>query len=524
MNNQQTDKIQGNQITDFKNVSALLEIKKMVKTFGVVTALNDVTISINRGEIVGLIGENGSGKSTLASIVSGIQKANSGSMFFKGEPWNPVSMIDAVNKGIGIIVQEVGVIAGISIAENIFLGEISKFAKMVFMNKKKMLQEATKTMQAIGCTDMDVSLNAGVLNIQDRKLIEIAKVWMKNPDIFIVDETTTAVSQKGKDIIYDLLNRQKQNDKSAIFISHDIDEIMNVCDRIIVLRDGKFITSLSKNEFESSKIKQLLIGRELVGNYYRSDYDSTPFSKNIILKAKELTGNNLNGVSLDLFEGEILGIGGLSHCGMHELGKAIFGFIPPKSGRVIRYNYSQDAKSMVHISNEAVAMKEGIGYASKDRDIEALVLSAPILDNIASAGYNIIQKAKFLILPQDERKYVNNLIKEFNIKCYSSSQMVSELSGGNKQKVVVAKWAGRGSKIIILDCPTRGIDIGVKQALYQLIYKMKLEGISFIFISEEITELIGLCDRVLIMKNSKITKEFKRDKDLSESDIIEYMI
>jgi ribose transport system ATP-binding protein len=519
-----TNDSQSTLFSSFQSNSILFQVKEMVKTFGVVTALNNVSIDINQGEIVGLIGENGSGKSTLASIVSGIQKPDSGEMFFKGELWNPTSMIDSINKGIGIIVQEVGVIAGISIAENIFLGEISKFTNHMFVNKKKLFIEATKALDTIGWTDLDVSIPAGTLNIQDRKLIEIAKVWMKQPEIFIVDETTTAVSQKGKEIIYDLLKRQKANNKSAIFVSHDIDEIMEVCDRIVVLRDGKFITSLLKTEFESSKIKQLLIGRELIGNYYRSDYDGTPFSSNVVLRARDLNGNGLNGVSLDLHEGEILGIGGLSHCGMHELGKAIFGFIPPKTGRVIRYNYNVNTKNMVHINNEAVAMKQGIGYASKDRDIEALVLSAPIMDNISSAGYDIIQKAKFLILPKDERKYVNNLIKEFNIKCYSESQTVSELSGGNKQKVVIAKWAGRGSKIIILDCPTRGIDIGVKQALYQLIYKMKLEGISFIFISEEITELIGLSDRILIMKDSKITKEFERSANLSESDIIDYMI
>ncbi|MDR2822186.1 MAG: sugar ABC transporter ATP-binding protein [Acholeplasmatales bacterium] len=524
MDKLQTNKNQEALFTSSKNATPLLEIKEIVKTFGVVTALNNVSIDIYEGEIVGLIGENGSGKSTLASIISGMQKPNSGQMFFKNEPWNPHSMIDAVNKGIGIIVQEVGVITGISIAENIFLGEISKFSKSIFVNKKELLNESKKALDAIGCSDFDVSLNASTLNIQDRKLLEIAKVWMKKPDIFVVDETTTAVSQRGKQIIYDLLNKQKEINKSAIFISHDIDEIIQVCDRIIVLRDGKFITSLLKPEFESSKIKQLLIGRELVGNYYRLDYDSTPFKDNIILKTKELTGNGLDRVSLNLFEGEILGIGGLSHSGMHELGKAIFGFAPAKSGRVIRYNYETNTKNLVHITNEAVAMKQGIGYASKDRDIEALVLNAPILDNIASAGYDIIQKAKFLIFPKHEKKYVNNLIDEFNIKCYSESQLVSELSGGNKQKVVIAKWAGRGSKIIILDCPTRGIDIGVKQSLYQLIYKMKLEGISFIFISEEITELIGLSDRILIMKDSKITKEFKRNESLSESDIIEFMI
>jgi ribose transport system ATP-binding protein len=480
-------------------------------------------MDINYGEVVGLIGENGSGKSTLASIVGGIQKANSGTMTFKSNHWAPTTMISAVNNGIGIIVQEVGVIAGISIAENIFLGETDRFSKFGFVNKKKLLSEASAVMSEIGCGNIDVSLLASTLNIQDRKLIEIAKVWMKRPDLFIVDETTTAVSQKGKEIIYDLINRQRSAGKSVIFISHDIDEIMNVCDRISILRDGKYITSLDKENFESSKIKQLLIGRELIGNYYRSDYNGTPISDKVILKAKNLIGSGLDNVSIELRGGEILGIGGLSHCGMHDLGKALFGFIPPKEGRVVTYTYGENP-DIVHIKNEAIAMKMGIGYASKDRDIEALVLNAPILDNIASAGYNIIQKAKFLILPSEERRYVNRLVKEFNIKCASINQNVSELSGGNKQKVVIAKWAGRGSKIIILDCPTRGIDIGVKQALYQLIYHLKLEGVSFVFISEELTELIGLCDRILIMKDSKIVKEFERSSTLSESEIIEYMI
>lgn len=497
--------------------AAMLEARGVTKTFGAVTALDAVDLTLNRGEVLGLIGENGSGKSTLTSIIAGMQKADKGSITLKGKRWTPASMVDAAAKGVGMVVQESGVIAGITITENIFLGEAKAFSKLGFLTRSKADAKAREALASVGAGEIDVTLPAAVLDLQDRKIIEIAKVWAKSPEVLIIDETTTAVSQRGREIVYGLLEKQKEQNRSAIFISHDLDEILQVCDRVTVLRDGHIIGSLGKAEFDGDKIKQLMIGRELKGDYYRSDYGGQP-GGGAVLKAEGLTSAVLKNVSLELKKGEILGIGGLSHCGMHELGKALFGAARLKSGKVTA------VESGTLIKNEAGAIKCGLGYASKDRDLEAIILNAPIRDNIVSAGLAKLRRLRFFIFPRDEKAYSQKQIDALKIKCSSGKQYVSELSGGNKQKIVFAKWVGAESGIMILDCPTRGVDIGVKQAMYQLIYRLRNEGVSVVMISEELQELIGMSDRILIMKNGAVTKEFLRDRSLTEADIIGHMV
>ena len=501
----------------------IVEVKHMDKRFGSTIALNDVSIEVRRGEIQGLIGENGSGKSTVTSIISGMQKADSGEMAYKGEKWEPVSMLWALEKGIGMIVQENGTVPGISVAENIFLGETNRFKsfgnegkRWGTVNRKEMMKEAQKALDAIGASHIKAGQITASLDMQDRKLVEIAKIMIKNPEVLVVDETTTALSQIGRDIIYKIMNRMKEENKAVIFISHDLDEIMNVCDSLTVLRDGKIIITFAKEEFDEELIKTSMIGREMQGDYYRSDYDGS-YGNEVVLEIKDANlGDQLKNFSLQIHKGEILGIGGLSHCGMHTLGKVLFGACKPATGRVLIRGRE--------LRGEADAMKEQIGYAAKDRDVESLCLNASIRDNIAIGGLDRFALHNFLILPGREKKYVQKQINDLSVKCAEMNQYVSALSGGNKQKVVFGKWIGRGSEILILDCPTRGVDIGVKQAMYQLMYRMKKEGKSIIIISEEMTELIGMADRLIVMKDGEIKKEFPRSETLSESDIIQYMI
>ena len=495
----------------------IVEVRHMNKSFGTTVALNDVSIEVRRGEIQGLIGENGSGKSTVTSIISGMQKADSGEMVYKGEKWEPVSMLWALEKGIGMIVQENGTVPGISVAENIILGETSRFKSFGgVIKRKEMIKEAQKALDSIGASHIKAEQMTASLDMQDRKLVEIAKIMIKNPKILVVDETTTALSQIGRDIIYKIMNRMKEENKAVVFISHDLDEIMNVCDSLTVLRDGKIIITFSKEEFDEELIKTSMIGREMQGDYYRSDYDGS-YGNEVVLEVKDANlGDQLKDFNLQIHKGEILGVGGLSHCGMHTLGKVLFGACKPETGRVLIRG--RDLK------DEADAMKEQIGYAAKDRDVESLCLNASIRDNIAVGGLDRFALHNFLILPGREKKYVQKQIDDLSVKCAEMNQYVSALSGGNKQKVVFGKWIGRGSEILILDCPTRGVDIGVKQAMYQLMYQMKKEGKSIIIISEEMAELIGMADRLIVMKDGEIKKEFPRSETLSESDIIQYMI
>lgn len=502
----------------------IVEVKQMNKRFGSTVALDDVDITINRGEIVGLIGENGSGKSTVTSIISGMQTADSGQMTFIGNVWKPESMLDALNNGIGMIVQETGTVPGISVAENIFLGESDQFRKFEnakgkrygFISKKKMNKAAKIALENIGANDIDPRTITGMLDLQTRKLIEIARIYNRNPELLVVDETTTALSQNGREMTYKIMEDMKQNNKAVIFISHDLDEIINVCDTLTVLRDGKIITTFEREDFDEDKIKSSMIGRELKGDYYRSDFDGS-FDEQVVLEATNLhLGTQLKDVSIQLHKGEILGIGGLSHCGMHELCKVLYGNVKQTSGSV---KVNGDV-----LKDEADAMAHKVGYVAKDRDTESLCLDASIKDNIAIAGLEKFATFNRIILPNKEKEYVQTQIDALSIKCNNMNQYVSSLSGGNKQKVVFGKWIGRESEILILDCPTRGVDIGVKQAMYQLMYQMKQEGRSILIVSEEMTELIGMSDRILVMKDGVIAKEIQRSEELSESDIIHYMI
>ncbi|MDY2913911.1 MAG: ATP-binding cassette domain-containing protein [Candidatus Enteromonas sp.] len=680
----------------------------IVKQFGPTIALNDVDIEIYPGEIRGFIGENGSGKSTMSAIMTGIYEASSGTMEFHGKEWHPSSMIDALSKGIGIIVQENGTISEISVAENIFLGELSKFSGAhyfeerkvdnfsplfpldlgefdayvassiaalqkeggsranflakrkeiletlkgrylllakdysskkaslfegiknefnqkakelfdsfqaelsaieakyqenamgydevykernrkaeieqakkayrasvsrlddlcyrkrtfviedetalknhyknavsdikdigssptlkkiknalltvvfgLFVNGRKLKKHAAVALSKIGVNDIAPGAPTFLYDMQARKLIEIAKCLNKNPEIFIVDETTTALSETGRNLLYKKMKELRDQGKSVLFISHDLEELMEKCDTLTVLRDGNIVASLSKEkgEFDPEAIKKYMIGRELKGDYYRSDYDGS-YGEEVVLKMVDgIQGRDLRHVSLELHKGEILGIGGLSECGMHTLGKALFGNIKMEGGFVY---CGERLDQLVH--SESFAMAHRIGYLSKNRDVEALALKASIFDNIAIASINNIAKANFLVFKKDETKLVNEQIRSLSIKCNSAEQLVATLSGGNKQKVSLAKWIANDSEILILDCPTRGVDIGVKQFIYQLLYAMKKEGKSILMISEELPELIGMSDRILIMKDGQIQKEFTRSPDLTQEEIIQYMI
>lgn len=495
----------------------ILEMKHIRKTFASTVALGDVSFDVYPGEIRGLIGENGSGKSTISSIAAGMQKADSGEMLYHGKPWEPSSMIDALNAGIGMIVQESGTIQGISVAENLFLGEIDRFRKLGLIDRRAMNREADKALQAIGVANVTGGMPMGAIDFQTRKLVEIAKVMMKDPEILVVDETSTALSQEGRSILYELTRRLRDEGKAVLFISHDLDEIMEVCDTLTVLRDGAIIRHFTKEEFDADAIRTSMIGRELQGDYYRSDTAPSHLDE-IAVEARHITfGNVLHDVDLTVYRGEIVGVGGLSHCGMHPLGKILFGALKPDQGEVV-------TGKGVKITNETVAMRESFGYVSKDRDVESLSLNASIRDNIAIAGMERYAVKSFLMLNGKEKEYVDKQIRGLSIKCADRDQQTSQLSGGNKQKVVFGKWIGRGSEVLILDCPTRGVDIGVKHAMYRLMTELKNEGKAIIMISEEMPELMGMCDRLIILKDGRVMHEFLRSSTLSDADIIQYMI
>ena len=530
-------------------------------------AVDAVNIKIELGKVLGLIGENGSGKSTVSSMISGIHTITSGEILLKGQPYKPSDPGDARKHGIGMIVQEAGTVDYISIAENIFLGEENKFAKFGVVNRSRLEAEARKALSLVGL-DIDVTAPAAAYNFETRKMVEIAKTLYYDPQLLIVDETTTALSQDGRDKIHEIMHRFAEEGKAVMFISHDLPELMETCDELIVLRDGQYIAKMDKSEFDEDKIKQTMVGRKIEGNYYRADYDPS-CSEEVALCAENVTTATLKNVNLKVHKGEIVGIGGLSGSGMHEIGKLFFGMEKPITGKVTAYapakpNFKE--KRSIHlkrfkdtvkltgyrikkifgkgvekpqvdlaglnvekpdteyvIKNIDSAFDAGIGYISKDRDRETLITAATIRDNLCLSAPELLNV--FGIIPTTrEAVFTQEQVEGLKIKCSSPNQLVRELSGGNKQKVSFGKWIGNRSKILVFDSPTRGVDVGVKTTMYQLLYELKKQNYAILIISEEMPELIGMSDRLLVMKDGEITKEFIRSENLRDTEVINYMI
>ncbi len=544
-----------------------IETRNITKKFGDVVAVDNVNFKIELGKVQGLIGENGSGKSTISSMICGIHSITSGEIFLRGKSYKPLDPGDARRNGIGMIVQESGTIDYISVAENIFLGEEGKFSRFGFISRAKMEEQARKALRAVDL-DIDVTLPAATFNFETRKMIEIAKTLYYDPVLLIVDETTTALSQDGRDKIHEIMRNFAKNGKAVLFISHDLPELMETCDELTVLRDGKLIATIAKNDFDENLIKQTMVGREIEGNYYRSDYDSSCLPETALC-AENVTTPNLNEVNLTVHRGEIVGVGGLSGSGMHELGKLFFGMEKVISGSVYanaprklngkekRAAHIKRLKSMKKLTGwrfkklfgkktvkpevdlagadferEIVrfdlksvqdAFDAGIGYISKDRDKETLITSASIKENLCISAGDLLNVCG-IIPPSREQFFAENQIDELKIKCSSMNQDVRELSGGNKQKVSFGKWIGNRSKILVFDSPTRGVDVGVKTTMYRILYDLKKKGYAILIISEEMPELIGMSDRIAIMKDGKITKIFERSASLRDTEIINYMI
>lgn len=495
----------------------ILEVRGIHKSFGPTRALENVDFTLKRGEVHGLIGENGSGKSTLSAIIAGIHQPDSGEMLLLGEPHRPGGVADAQGRGVAMIVQEMGTAASISVAENIFLGSEKLFTRYGLVRKKAMRAAAQQALEAVGAGNIPAGLPAGALDPEERKVVEIAKAMRSGPEVLIVDETTTALSQDGRELLYRCIENMRAENKGVILISHDLDEIMTVCTTLTVLRDGHIIGTLAKEEFDADRIKTMMVGREISGSLYRGDYDLACGEK-VVMAAEHLTGHwQVTDVNFQLHEGEILGFGGLSGGGIHELGRLLFGMEKPVVGCVRLEDGSR-------VTGPNHSVKKGLGYVSKNRDEEAVMLSASIRSNAALPSLSGIARWGIAVSGRREKAVAEKVVREMEVKCGSMEQLVSSLSGGNKQKVSFGKWLGCGAKLLILDCPTRGIDVGVKQAMYQTITRLKKQGYSFILISEELPELIGMSDRIMIMKDGVIAGEYVRSEALSERDLIQVMV
>ena len=496
----------------------LLKVEGLYKSFGPTKAVVNMHLEVKAGEIRGLIGENGSGKSTVTSMIAGGLKPDSGTMLMKNKRHAPQNMLEGRAQGVCMLLQEKGTINHLTVAENIYLGKENQFSQFGVINRSRMNREAKKVLESIGLGQVDPSHSIDELSFEDRKLVEAGMAVKEEPHLLIVDETTTALSQNGREVIYRIIREMRDSGKSVIFISHDLDELKDICDNVTVMRDGSYVTTLSGDEITIDAMRQNMIGRELSDKYYRSDYEDSYDHDTIMLDVDDVhLGTALKGVSLKLHKGEILGIGGLTDCGMHDLCNVIYGLCEPDSGSV----HLPQQGVTIHNSSDAAA--NGMGYVPKDRELEGLMMAASIKDNITLMSMDKIKKG-ILITPASIRKLAKEQIEMLSIKIGGLELPVSSLSGGNKQKVAIAKNTANDVQILIMDCPTRGIDIGVKAAIYRLLEQFKSEGRAILMISEELPELLGMSDNLIIMKNGQVTGRFKRSAKVSEHDVIEKMI
>ena len=494
----------------------LLNAEHIDKNFGITHAVNDVSLTVNAGEIRALIGENGSGKSTFCQMLCGIYTIGGGTFTLDGQPVHVKNQVEANNMGISIIVQEMGTLSGLSVAENIFLGHEEPFMKGLIKDTRAMIREAQRLLNEYGFKNIRAGAMIDNYNFEDRKLVEIVKATYMKPKILIVDETTTALSQNGRLELYKIMDAVRADGRSVIFISHDLGEVLEHCDSISILRDGEYIDTVKSSDVDEDSLKRLMVGRDIGTAYYRTDYGKE-ISGEVVLSVKDVTvPGQIENISFELHRGEILGFGGLSECGMHEVGKAVFGASWERQGSVKLADGTE-------ITSIPQAIKHSIAYASKDRDNESIILNESIRNNTVLPSLDDLAEAHILKAGKLNR-FAKDFTEKMQTKMQNIHQFVSELSGGNKQKVVLARWLGKGSEILVLDSPTRGIDVKVKQAIYALMSELTAQGKSIVMISEEIPELLGMSDRILIMKDGKINGEFQRSESLSEEDLIAKMV
>jgi ribose transport system ATP-binding protein len=500
------------------NMETILEIKDLNKYFGPTHANKDIHFTVRKGEIKGLIGENGSGKSTLISQIAGMYPRDSGVMLFNGKEYNPHNPIDANRCGISIVMQELGVVGSLPAGVNIFLGRTGQFTKNGIISLKALNRAADEQFEKWELPKVPLNRLTDGMMIETRKIIELARALSVDPQILILDEITQSLSMNNRNKLYELLKKLKSMGRSVIVITHDVEELIKITDSITVLRDGEVIGEVLSAEATPGNIKQMMVGREISGDYYRADM-KPDYKDTVVLSAKNLTvSGEFEDLTFDVHEGEILGFCGLSDSGIHSVGKAVYGLTKLSGGTVYL-----NAKGL-GIRKSADALKNDMAYVPKDRDNEALMMHTSILENITLPSLTELQSSVGYLAPKKLKKLASDMTKKLSVKCIDIYQTMDALSGGNKQKVNLGRWLAKDLKVLILDCPTRGVDVGVKSYIYSLMKETKENGIATILISDELTEVLGMADRLIVMRDGRVTGIIRRDEDFTEQSVIGVMI
>ncbi|MBU3114402.1 sugar ABC transporter ATP-binding protein [Clostridium lacusfryxellense] len=495
------------------NIDPILQMKNVSKSFPGVKALEDVRLEAYSGEVLALLGENGAGKSTLMKILSGVYNMDAGSIIMQGQNVAIKNIRDAENLGIAIIHQELSLLSNLSIWENIFLGNEVFNGLTRKINKKVLRKKSEILLKDIGF-NIDVDILVKNLNVGEKQLIEIAKALSKNSKVIIMDEPTTALTDVETDNLFRVINKLKNENMGIIYISHRMDEIFRICDRITVLRDGKYIGEVKTSDITKDDLISMMVGRKLEEQF---PYRDSPKGKTLLRVENLNFGEKVRNVNFEAKGGEILGISGLMGSGRTEMAKTIFGEYKKSSGKI----FIDDEEVNVHSPKDSI--NNGVCYLSEDRKQEGLILGMSVGNNMTLANLKKYENGVKRINKVEEDKTIQEYIKKLSIKTPSADQLIKYLSGGNQQKVILAKWLMLTPKVLIIDEPTRGIDVGAKKEIYDVLNELKSMGKSIIMISSDMAEIMGICDRILIMHEGSISGELNR-KDASQEAIMKYAV
>ncbi|HSV31316.1 MAG TPA: sugar ABC transporter ATP-binding protein [Atribacteraceae bacterium] len=483
----------------------ILEFKQVTKRFPGVLALNDVSFSIRRGEVHALVGENGAGKSTLIKIVTGVFSKTSGEIDFEGEPIAYRTPHEALKSGIAAIYQEFNLIPGLTVAENIFMGH-HPLNQRKLIDWGKIQEESQKLLDFL---NIDIKPDARVksLGVAKKQVVEIAKALSLKARVLIMDEPTATLAQREIETLFRIIRTLRKEGVTIIYISHRLEEIFEVCDRVSVLRDGKYVATNPVSDIRVGSLIQMMVGKELVEQYPKAEH---PIGEEV-LRVEDLSRKGvIRNVSFSVRRGEIVGIAGMVGSGRTEVLRAIFGLDKLDSGKVFIRS------GEIRITTPRDSIERGIALLPEERKTQGLVLLLSVLDNLGLPNLRRMALRGF-INDTKLNTVANEMVKAMNIKTPTLAQRVMHLSGGNQQKVVLGKWFARESDVYLFDEPTRGIDVGAKREIFLLMGKLLERGAGIVMVSSELSEILGMSDRVLVMREGEISGELSRQEMTKEA-------
>jgi ABC-type sugar transport system ATPase subunit len=489
----------------------IMSMKNVTKQFSGVKVLQNVDIELYKGEVHALMGENGAGKSTLMKIMAGVYQPDDGSIIFQGQKvqWN--SPMHARNKGISVIHQEISLSPNLTIGENILMGTSFKKNRMGFIDWNDIFEKAKKILTSIG-SSLDPRADVSSLSVAQQQMVEIARALLLNSEILIMDEPTASLTDKEIDMLFTIIEELKRKGVAIVYISHRMDEIFKISNRFTVLRDGRLVTSGPISDTNPTNLVKLMVGRDLNELFIRNreENDTKHKNKQPVLELKGVSDQKrVQDVSLKIYPGEIVGLAGLVGAGRTELVRTIFGLSERSTGEILL-----EGKS-VQINTPIDAMKLGIAHVPESRKEQGLLPNLSVKENIMMAQLPSYRKFRLLQYKQINRE-ADRYIKELGVRTASKEQNVMGLSGGNQQKVVIAKWLSIRPKVLLLDEPTRGVDIGAKTEIHKIINQLAAQGLAVLMISSELPEILGVSDRILVMHEGKLAAELSHREATQE--------